>query len=188
MSAPATPTGPPRVGAEVVTLNGNIDGHFPGRGEQSRPPRACVTSGVHRRRQRGGRSRTPRRRDRRRGFAFGIGHDGDSDRIVIIDADGDVVHEDTVLALLAERYTRESDAADPVVVTTPNASGGSTSASARPAGGSNASASGALHEDRGGAGGERSWRRHPRRLRRGAVGSTFTSASVSGSTASHRRP
>jgi len=29
------------------------------------------------------------------GFAFGIGHDGDSDRIVIIDADGDVVHEDT---------------------------------------------------------------------------------------------
>jgi len=46
------------------------------------------------------------------GFAFGIGHDGDSDRIVIIDADGDVVHEDTVLALLAERYTRESDAAD----------------------------------------------------------------------------
>jgi len=57
------------------------------------------------------------------GFAFGIGHDGDSDRIVIIDADGDVVHEDTVLALLAERYTRESDAADPVVVTTPNASG-----------------------------------------------------------------
>lgn len=42
---------------------------------------------------------------------------------MIIDADGDVVHEDTVLALLAERYTRESDAADPVVVTTPNASG-----------------------------------------------------------------
>ncbi|MFW5916769.1 MAG: phosphomannomutase, partial [Halorubrum sp.] len=57
------------------------------------------------------------------GFAFGIGHDGDSDRIVIVDADGEVVHEDTVLAVLAERYTRESDAGDPVVVTTPNASG-----------------------------------------------------------------
>ncbi|ELZ35612.1 phosphoglucomutase/phosphomannomutase alpha/beta/alpha domain I, partial [Halorubrum distributum JCM 10247] len=57
------------------------------------------------------------------GFAFGIGHDGDADRIVIVDADGEVVHEDTVLAVLAERYTRESDAADPVVVTTPNASG-----------------------------------------------------------------
>ncbi|MEF8908377.1 MAG: phosphomannomutase, partial [Haloarculaceae archaeon] len=33
------------------------------------------------------------------------------------------VHEDTVLAVLAEHYTRASDAADPVVVTTPNASG-----------------------------------------------------------------
>ncbi|WP_200531802.1 phosphomannomutase [Halorubrum sp. LN27] len=131
MSAPATPTVLRELGAEVVTLNGNVDGHFPGRGSKPTPEtlrdlRAFVADaneGVE----------EPGRPDAggggdegagdAEGFAFGIGHDGDSDRIVIVDADGDVVHEDTVLALLAERYTRESDAADPVVVTTPNASG-----------------------------------------------------------------
>ena len=126
MSAPATPAVLRELGAEVVTLNGNVDGHFPGRGSKPTPEtlrdlRAFVADaneGVA----------APGRPDAgdgddAAGFAFGIGHDGDSDRIVVVDADGDVVHEDTVLALLAERYTRESDAADPVVVTTPNASG-----------------------------------------------------------------
>jgi phosphomannomutase len=41
---------------------------------------------------------------------------------VLLDDDGEVVHEDTVVAILAERYVRESQAGDPVVVTTPNAS------------------------------------------------------------------
>jgi len=54
--------------------------------------------------------------------AFGIGHDGDADRIVVVDEEGEVVHEDTVVAVLAERFVAASDAADPVVVTTPNAS------------------------------------------------------------------
>jgi phosphomannomutase len=124
MSAPATPTVLRELGAEVVTLNGNVDGHFPGRGSKPTPESlrdlrafiADANEGV----AAPGRPGTEIDAE---GFAFGIGHDGDSDRIVIVDADGDVVHEDTVLALLAERYTRESDAADPVVVTTPNASG-----------------------------------------------------------------
>jgi len=124
MSAPATPTVLRELGAEVVTLNGNIDGHFPGRGSKPTPESlrdlrafiADANEGV-------AAPGRPGAEIDAEGFAFGIGHDGDSDRIVIIDADGDVVHEDTVLALLAERYTRESDAADPVVVTTPNASG-----------------------------------------------------------------
>ncbi|WP_280587792.1 phosphomannomutase [Halorubrum sp. Boch-26] len=122
MAAPATPTVLRELGADVVTLNGNVDGHFPGRGSKPTPEtlrdlRAFVADaneGVT----------SPGRPDTdTEGFAFGIGHDGDADRIVVVDADGEVVHEDTVLALLAERYTRESDAADPVVVTTPNASG-----------------------------------------------------------------
>jgi len=136
MAAPATPTVLRELGAEVVTLNGNVDGHFPGRGSKPTPEtlrdlRAFVADaneGVA----------DPGRRtgsdgdaeggegdgtDDAEGFAFGIGHDGDADRIVIVDADGEVVHEDTVLAMLAERYTRATDAADPVVVTTPNASG-----------------------------------------------------------------
>ncbi|WP_232701568.1 phosphomannomutase [Halobacterium wangiae] len=102
----ATPQVLRRLGAHVVTLNANVDGHFPGR--PSKPTPETIT-------------------DLRAFVAdsdavFGIAHDGDADRIVVVDGDGDVVHEDTVLAILAEHYTRESDAAEPVVVTTPNAS------------------------------------------------------------------
>ncbi|EMA64098.1 phosphoglucomutase/phosphomannomutase alpha/beta/alpha domain I [Halorubrum distributum] len=139
MSAPATPTVLRELGADVVTLNGNVDGHFPGRGSKPTPetladlrafvadanegvenpgrPASHGSDGAKAWDGEGGEA------GETEGFAFGIGHDGDADRIVIVDADGEVVHEDTVLAVLAERYTRESDAADPVVVTTPNASG-----------------------------------------------------------------
>ncbi|GAB3698015.1 phosphohexomutase domain-containing protein [Halorubrum pallidum] len=131
MSAPATPTVLRELGADVVTLNGNVDGHFPGRGSKPTPEtladlRAFVADAND---ARGDADTTAEDGSTAGGgetdekFAFGIGHDGDADRIVIVDADGEVVHEDTVLAMLAERYTRESDAADPVVVTTPNASG-----------------------------------------------------------------
>ena len=106
MASTTTPAVLRELGARVVTLNGNVDGHFPGR--ESKPTAEtlgdCIafleTSDAD----------------------FGIAHDGDADRIVVLDGDGEVVHEDTVLAMLAEEYTRESDAADPVVVTTPNAS------------------------------------------------------------------
>jgi len=123
MSAPATPTVLRELGAEVVTLNGNIDGHFPGAREQADPEslrdlRAFIADANE-----GGRSRTPRRRDRRRGVRLRdrprrrLGPYRDHRRRRRRGP------RDTVLALLAERYTRESDAADPVVVTTPNASG-----------------------------------------------------------------
>ena len=134
MSAPATPTVLRELGADVVTLNGNVDGHFPGRGSKPTPEtladlRAFVADaneGVEspgRPADGGSGAGADADADETEGFAFGIGHDGDADRIVIVDADGEVVHEDTVLAVLAERYTRASDAGDPVVVTTPNASG-----------------------------------------------------------------
>ena len=118
MAAPATPAVLRELGATVVTLNGNVDGHFPGRGSKPTPEtladlRAFVADanvGVE----------DPGRDGA--GFAFGIGHDGDADRIVVVDADGAVVHEDTVLAILAEHYVDASGVADPVVVTTPNAS------------------------------------------------------------------
>ncbi|WP_248896703.1 phosphomannomutase [Haloplanus halobius] len=106
MAALATPAVLRELGASVTTLHANVDGHFPGRGSKPTPDslthlRRFVADGD---------------------AALGIGHDGDADRIVIVDADGEVVHEDTVLAIVAERYVRASDAADPVVVTTPNAS------------------------------------------------------------------
>jgi len=107
MSALGTPQVLRDLGARVVTLNGQIDGHFPGRESKPTPETladliAFVADGD---------------------FDFGIGHDGDADRIVIIDGNGEVVHEDTVIAIVAEHYVRVSDADDPVVVTTPNASG-----------------------------------------------------------------
>ncbi|MFW5974138.1 MAG: phosphomannomutase [Natrialbaceae archaeon] len=107
MASVGTPQVLTSLGADVRALNANVDGHFPAR--ESKPTAETITD--------------------LRAFvaegpaAFGIGHDGDADRIVIVDESGEVVHEDTVLAILAERYVRASDAADPVVVTTPNASG-----------------------------------------------------------------
>jgi phosphomannomutase len=107
MASLATPQVLTDLGADVVALNASVDGHFPAR--ESKPTaetladlRAFVADGD---------------------AAVGIGHDGDADRIVVTDADGEVVHEDTILAILADHYTTESDAGDPVVVTTPNASG-----------------------------------------------------------------
>jgi phosphomannomutase len=106
MASVATPRVLAAMGADVVALNDNVDGHFPGR--ESKP--------------------TPESLADLRAFlaeddaALGFGHDGDADRIVLLDGDGEVVHEDTVVAVLAERYVRASQAGDPVVVTTPNAS------------------------------------------------------------------
>ena len=120
MAALATPQVLNDLGATVIALNANVDGRFPGRPSKPTPEtlgdlRAFVADGD---------------------FDLGIAHDGDADRIVILDGDGEIVHEDSVVAMLAGYYTRQAvsansdagaagsdDAADPVVVTTPNASG-----------------------------------------------------------------
>ena len=106
MASVATPQVLRALGAQVISLNANVDGHFPGRPSKPTPEtltdlRSFVAADD---------------------FEFGLAHDGDSDRIVVVNADGEVVHEDTVVAILAEHYTRNSEADDPVVVTTPNAS------------------------------------------------------------------
>jgi phosphomannomutase len=104
----ATPQVLRELGAHVVALNANIDGHFPGRPSKPTPETLtdlCAFVADY---------DDP---------VIGIAHDGDADRIVIVDGDGNIVHEDTVLAILAEQYVQESNADDPVVVTTPNASG-----------------------------------------------------------------
>ncbi len=107
VGALATPQALCRLGADVVGLNANVDGHFPGRDSKPTPEsladaRRFVAEGE---------------------FDLGIAHDGDADRIVVLAPDGEVVHEDTVLAIIAAQFVASSDAADPVVVTTPNASG-----------------------------------------------------------------
>ncbi|MDS0258447.1 phosphopentomutase/phosphoglucosamine mutase [Haloarcula sp. S1CR25-12] len=107
MAGVATPQVLRELGAEVVATEANVDGHFPARGSKPTPDtlaqfRSFVAEA---------------------GVDLGFAHDGDADRIVVVDDEGGIVHEDTVVAMLAEHYTRASDAADPVVVTTPNASG-----------------------------------------------------------------
>ena len=106
MASLATPQVLRALGADVVALNADIDGHF--RARESKPTAESLTG--------------LRRFVADGSTQLGIGHDGDADRVVVVDGDGEVVHEDTVLAIIAEHYTRASDAADPVVVTTPNAS------------------------------------------------------------------
>ncbi len=106
MASLATPQVLRALGAQVISLNANIDGHFPGRPSKPTPETLtdlCSFIAAD-------------------DFEFGLAHDGDSDRIVVVNADGEVVHEDTIVAILAEHYTQDSEAADPVVVTTPNAS------------------------------------------------------------------
>ncbi len=107
MASLATPQVLTALGADVRALNANVDGQFTAR--ESKPTAESLSEF--------------RRFVANGDAAFGIGHDGDADRTVIVDSDGAVVHEDTVLAIFAEHYTRASEAADPVVVTTPNASG-----------------------------------------------------------------
>jgi phosphomannomutase len=103
----ATPQILTTLGARVHALNANPDGHAPARTSKPTPEsladlRAYVAHS---------------------NCDLGFGHDGDGDRIVVVDGTGDIVHEDTVLAVLAHHYASRSNATDPVVVTTPNASG-----------------------------------------------------------------
>ncbi|MFC4541619.1 phosphomannomutase [Halosolutus amylolyticus] len=102
----ATPQVLDRLGADVVGVNASVDGHFPARPSKPTPETlaefsAFLAAGA---------------------FDLGLAHDGDADRLVVLGPDGDVIHEDTVLAVVAAHYTAESEADNPVVVTTPNAS------------------------------------------------------------------
>ncbi len=106
MGALATPQVLERLGASVVAVNASVDGHFPGRGSKPTPETLSEFSDFL--------------ADGR--FDLGLAHDGDADRLVVLGPDGDVIHEDTILAVVAAQYTDDSDADDPVVVTTPNAS------------------------------------------------------------------
>ena len=106
MATVATPQVLRTMGATVESINSHVDGHFPGRESKPTPEtigdlRRLVADGP---------------------ASVGFAHDGDADRIVVVDEDGEVVHEDTIVAILAEQHVSVSDTTDPVVLTTPNAS------------------------------------------------------------------
>lgn len=91
-----------RLGCRVVTVNASPDGRFPGRSPEPVP-------GVL-----GDLQRLVRASD----ADLGVAHDGDGDRAVFIDEEGDIVPGDTVLAILTEALVEEGD----TVVTAVNAS------------------------------------------------------------------
>jgi Phosphomannomutase len=136
MAALATPRVLRDLGANVIALNANVDGHFPGRPSKPTPEtlgdlQAFVADGD---------------------ADLGIAHDGDADRIVVLDGDGEIIHEDTAVAILAGYYTRRGSSVDgdttddPVVVTTPNASARIDEAVAAAGGRVERVRLGALHE------------------------------------------
>ncbi|MFA9426526.1 phosphomannomutase [Natronorubrum sp. A-ect3] len=122
MGSVATPHVLDRLGAEVVAVNANVDGHFVARESKPTPETlsaftAFLEEGTETQR---GTERT--RGEPASGFDLGLAHDGDADRLVVLDSDGEVIHEDTILAVVAAHYTDAADVDDPVVITTPNAS------------------------------------------------------------------
>ncbi|WP_339103060.1 phosphomannomutase [Haloterrigena salinisoli] len=123
MASLATPQVLERLGADVVAVNATVDGHFVARESKPTPETLSefseflAESGTSRAAER---PRGTTARDG--GFDLGLAHDGDADRLVVLGPEGDVIHEDTVLAVVAAHYAEASDADDPVVVTTPNAS------------------------------------------------------------------
>ncbi|WP_276254185.1 phosphomannomutase [Halomontanus rarus] len=106
VGALATPHVLDRLGARTVAINATVDGHFPARESKPTPETLTDFSAF----LEGG------------DFDLGLAHDGDADRLVVLGPDGGVIHEDTILAVVAAHYTRTATVNDPVVLTTPNAS------------------------------------------------------------------
>ncbi|MFP4187839.1 MAG: phosphomannomutase [Halobacteriales archaeon] len=90
-----------RLGCDAVAVNAQTDPAFPGRGSKPTPETLDGFADFV----------------NRRGFDLGLAHDGDADRLVVVDSDG-VVSEDAVLAVLARRRVEGTG----TVLTTPNAS------------------------------------------------------------------
>ena len=80
-----------RIGAKVYTLNCNVDGFFPGRHPEPRPDtlvdlsKAVVKLNCY----------------------AGFGHDGDADRLSVLDSSGKFIHNDRLIAFFAKLKLEE---------------------------------------------------------------------------------
>ncbi len=88
------------LGCHVVTLNSQVDGHFPGRlpeptSEHLGDLKSAVTS---------------------MDADLGIAHDGDADRTIMVDENGEIVSGDRVFALAGINYLKDME--NPRIVTT----------------------------------------------------------------------
>jgi phosphoglucosamine mutase len=93
-----------RLNCQVVTINGQLDGHFPGR--RSEPDEESLGDLIQ--------------MIKKTGAALGIAHDGDADRIVFVTEKGEVVRGDRTIALLAQQALLTSESK--TVVTTVDSS------------------------------------------------------------------
>lgn len=93
-----------KLAEKVVTINGQPDGHFPGR--QSEPDEESLGDLMQ--------------MVKEVGADLGIAHDGDGDRVVFITEKGEVIRGDRTIALLAQDYLLTSNKR--VVVTTVDSS------------------------------------------------------------------
>jgi len=93
------------IGCDVVAVNAQTDPTFPGRG--SKPTPETLAEFVE--------------FVRRGGFDIAFAHDGDADRLVVVEGEG-VVSEDGILAVLARQHLRGTKADTVTVLTTPNVS------------------------------------------------------------------
>jgi len=93
-----------RIGCQVVTINDNIDGRFPGRNSEPRPENLGPLSTLVRQEK----------------ATFGVAHDGDGDRAVFVDETGAVQSGDNSLTLIADEILKKNPGAK--VVTPVNSS------------------------------------------------------------------
>ncbi|MCK4279689.1 MAG: phosphoglucosamine mutase [Candidatus Thorarchaeota archaeon] len=92
------------LGCKIVTINGQADGHFPGR--RSEPDEESLGDLVS--------------MIKMTGADFGIAHDGDADRVVFVTESGEVVRGDRVIALIASYILKSSK--NKTIVTTVDSS------------------------------------------------------------------
>ncbi len=81
-----------RLGCRVLTINGSMDGRFPGRLPEPSPDGLSPLCDLV----------------RASGADFGVAHDGDADRAVFIDENGRYINENQEFALIADRICRET--------------------------------------------------------------------------------
>lgn len=81
-----------KLGCNIITLNGQLDGHFPGR--RSEPDEESLGNLIA--------------MVRDTNADLGIAHDGDSDRVVFVTETGEVVRGDRTIALFAREALKES--------------------------------------------------------------------------------
>ncbi|MCI4329196.1 MAG: phosphoglucosamine mutase, partial [Thermoplasmata archaeon] len=115
-SVPTSPSLLRQLGCRVVTLNGHLDGTFPG--HMSEPTEANLADLVH---------TVPAT-----GADLGIAHDGDADRAVFVDEKGTFQPGEKILTLMAQEFVRRHPGG---VVVTPVSASQSVEDVVRPLGG-----------------------------------------------------